>query len=40
LRADYDPRRPDFIDVAGGLPDLTVGAGGGGFSILVASGIP
>lgn len=36
----YDPLRPDFIDVAGGLPDLTGGAGGGAFSILVASGIP
>jgi hypothetical protein len=25
----YDPRRPDFIDVAGGFPALTGGAGGG-----------
>jgi hypothetical protein len=25
----YDPRRPDFIDVAGGLPALTGGGGGG-----------
>jgi hypothetical protein len=36
----YDPLRPDFIEVAGGFPDLTGGAGGGGFSIFVASGIP
>lgn len=28
-RSDYDPRRPDFIDVAGGFPALTGGAGGG-----------
>jgi hypothetical protein len=28
-RAAYEPRRPDFIDVAGGFPDLTGGAGGG-----------
>jgi hypothetical protein len=28
-RADYDPRRPDFIEVAGGFPALTGGAGGG-----------
>ena len=25
----YEPRRPDFIDVAGGFPALTGGAGGG-----------
>jgi hypothetical protein len=25
----YDPRRPDFIDVAGGFPARTGGAGGG-----------
>jgi hypothetical protein len=31
LRCDpaYDPLRPDFIEVAGGFPDLTGGAGGG-----------
>jgi hypothetical protein len=28
-RVRYDPRRPDFMDVAGGFPDLTGGAGGG-----------
>jgi hypothetical protein len=27
--SDYDPRRPDFIDVAGGFPARTGGAGGG-----------
>ena len=39
-RSSYEPLRPDFIDVAGGFPDLTGGAGGGAFSILVASGTP
>ncbi|HMH05161.1 MAG TPA: hypothetical protein VK579_00640 [Terriglobales bacterium] len=29
MRGDYDPLRPDFIEVAGGLPALTGGAGGG-----------
>jgi hypothetical protein len=28
-RRAYEPRRPDFIDVAGGFPALTGGAGGG-----------
>jgi hypothetical protein len=28
-RRAYDPRRPDFIEVAGGFPALTGGAGGG-----------
>jgi hypothetical protein len=28
-RPDYDPLRPDFIEVAGGFPALTGGAGGG-----------
>ena len=28
-RSDYDPRRPDFIEVAGGFPARTGGAGGG-----------
>ena len=28
------------MDVAGGFPALTGGAGGGAFSILAASGIP
>jgi hypothetical protein len=28
-RPAYDPLRPDFIEVAGGLPALTGGAGGG-----------
>ena len=35
----YDPRRPDFMDVAGGFPVLTGGAGGG-CTILVTSGTP
>lgn len=29
MRPDYDPLRPDFIEVAGGFPALTGGAGGG-----------
>lgn len=29
LGDSYDPRRPDFIEVAGGFPALTGGAGGG-----------
>jgi hypothetical protein len=29
LQVAYEPRRPDFIDVAGGLLALTGGAGGG-----------
>src|SRR6202008_2137235 len=36
----YDPRRPDFIDVAGGLPARTGGAGGGGCCTFVGSGTP
>jgi hypothetical protein len=36
----YDPLRPDFIEVAGGFPDLTGGAGGGGCWSFVASGTP
>jgi hypothetical protein len=39
LNARYDPRRPDFIDVAGGFPDLTGGAGGGCWTF-VTSGTP
>jgi hypothetical protein len=40
VRVDYDPLRPDFIEVAGGFPALTGGAGGaaGGCSF-VGSGI-
>jgi hypothetical protein len=38
-RVRYDPRRPDFMDVAGGFPDLTGGAGGG-CTTLVTSGTP
>jgi hypothetical protein len=30
MRPAYDPLRPDFIEVAGGFPALTGGAGGGG----------
>jgi hypothetical protein len=39
IRAGYDPRRPDFIDVAGGFPVLTGGAGGG-CCTFVTSGTP
>jgi len=35
----YEPRRPDFIDVAGGFPDLTGGIGGG-CCTFVTSGTP
>ena len=35
----YDPRRPDFMDVAGGFPVLTGGAAGG-CCTLVTSGTP
>ena len=38
-RIRYDPRRPDFMDVAGGFPDLTGGAGGG-CCTFVTSGTP
>jgi len=38
IGADYDPLRPDFIEVAGGFPDLTGGAGGCGCWTFVASG--
>ena len=38
-RSRYDPRRPDFIDVAGGFPVLTGGAVGGCWT-LVRSGTP
>jgi hypothetical protein len=38
LRPDYDPLRPDFIDVAGGFPALTGGGAGGGCRTFVASG--
>ena len=34
----YDPLRPDFIEVAGGFPALTGGAGGGGCWTFVMSG--
>ena len=36
----YDPLRPDFMEVAGGFPEWTGGAGVCGCWTLVASGTP
>ena len=36
--ASYDPRRPDFIEVAGGFPACTGGFGACGCGTLVLSG--